>query len=133
MRTVPLFGMVVIIMVGLMGLTIAAPFALMLSYAVAALAFSKMNVFPRLAAQGAVFILAEAILTVVASVVLFSGMSGNAGAGVEVFGREFFDPLFMFPPLALFPVVLVGGEVVMWMRRKAHRKGEPGTSNASVP
>ena len=109
---VPLFGLIVLVAVGLLALAVAVPLALTVSYVAAATVLAERTEGRRLA-QLAVFLVAWLVAMVVAVVLIFTGMTGNAGSGVEVWGINLFEPIVYGVGLGASVLVVVVGELVL--------------------
>jgi hypothetical protein len=121
-----LFLVFVLAMVGLIALAWALPLGTLASYGVAlARVRSNDGLGTRLAVQLGVATLSVGLLTVAFVVLLFSLLSGNAGSGMRIFGRDVFDLVFLLPAFAT-PLIIVAGEVGLFALRRARQGAESG-------
>ena len=114
------FGVVMLALIGVYAFCIAIPFALALSYIFAVAKYGSPESQRKLLPQAGVFFLSWTIFIIVAVVVIFAGLGGNAGSGVTLYGFDAFE--FMTPILVVFGglgfVALAAGEVLLAVRRK---------------
>lgn len=117
-----LFGVVVILYVLLIGLAVALPFGLLVSYLIAGASQAKrgaeLTVGGRLWRQTLAFLLAWVLGIVCVVILSFTTMEGDAGQGVDVFGMEMGEGALFAVPLALAALVVVLGEVALFAQRR---------------
>lgn len=117
-----LFGVVVIVYLLLLGMALALPFGLTVSYLIVGASQAKhgaeLSTGGRLWRQGVAFLAAWTLGIVCFVVLAATTMEGDAGGGVDVFGVAMGEGVVFAAPLVLAFVVLVVGEVALFAQRR---------------
>ncbi len=105
-----LFGMIILMFAIILALSWALPLSLLISYVTGYIKAERGE--KRRVPQLIAFFAAVIPATIAAIIIIFINMSGNAGSGVEVFGRDFDDMTLTWPGLFI-PVIPIVGEVLI--------------------
>jgi len=128
--TVYLFGVVIMIMIALIAGLLSLPLALSISY-VPYLGYALFRKRPRvrILRHFFVFALIWCGLLVVGTIVMFAGSTFSAAGGpIEVFGVGLFHPALLVAPAVWFLVILVTGELSVFLLRRSLPTSDEETS-----